>query len=120
MLEGRVQPSQQVSPPFKGTLVEMGFNTDREIDFTNTVLGRPPITFDVGTLEPLEDAKGNIVVKVKDYATSFDDPTTAQNIKNMAISFLNNHSGHAVEIDMSEVEEITVEFADELFWSIIH
>lgn len=109
--DGRVEPQQQF-PPFIGTCVEMQLSTDSKLDLPKTLWGHEPTDY---IENKYEDDRGNLVFRLRDYASSFGNRITGLRIRNLVSNLLKQNPGHSVVIDMSGVGIISSSFADELF-----
>lgn len=111
VLEGNVELRNHV-PPYKGTCVDMQFSTDRQIDLPKALWGHEPIDY---METKFEDDKGNLVFRLREYASSFGNRITGERLRNLVTNLLKQNPGHAVEIIMDDVVVISSSFADELF-----
>ena len=111
VVEGKVEAKPHF-PPYSGTCVDIQFYTDKPIDLPKALWGHRPVDY----MElAFEDDKGDLVFRLRDYATSFGNRITGERIRNLLVNLLKQKPGHVVRIDMSEVTVISSSFADELF-----
>lgn len=109
--DGKVEAASHF-PPYSGTCVEMQFATDKQINLPKALWGHDPVDY----MEiKFEDDKGDLVFRLRDYASSFGNRITGGRIKNLVVNLLKQNPGQAVEIVMDEVGVISSSFADELF-----
>lgn len=113
--QGRIEPQQQF-PGYLGTCVEMQFSTDLAIDLPKALWGHRPTDY----MElKFEDDKGELVFRLRDYATSFGNRITGERIRNLVMNLIVQNPGHAVRIVMEDISVISSSFADELFGKLM-
>lgn len=112
VLEGNVEPKYQF-PPVSGTVVEMQFDTNREIDLPKALWGHEPIDL-FETIYEREDCDESEFA-LRDYASSFGNRITGERMRKLVINLVRQTNGRSVRIDMSNVNIISSSFADELF-----
>ena len=99
-------------PPYPGTCVDMHFFTDTEIDLPKALWGHEPVDH----MEmKFEDDAGDLVFRLRDYASSFGNRITGERIRKLVTNLLIQNPGHSVRIVMDDISVISSSFADELF-----
>lgn len=112
VLDGKVEPKNNF-PPVDGTIVEMQFDTDKEIDLPKALWGHKPVDAFETNFE--RDDSDESEFALRDYATSFGNRITGERIRTLVINLLKQTNGRPIRINMSNVNVISSSFADELF-----
>lgn len=113
--ERRIEPKTHF-PPYFGTCVEMQFSSEIDIDLPKALWGHNPISH----IEmKFEDDIGDLVFKLRDYASSFGNRITGERIRNLVTNLIKQNPGHPVKIIMDDVAIISSSFADELFGKLM-
>jgi hypothetical protein len=111
LLDGKLEHTAHF-PHYKGTCVEMQFLTQQEINLPRALWGHKPVDY----MElKFEDDKGELVFKLRDYASSFGNRITGERIRNLVRNLLKQNPGKSIRISMSDIVVISSSFADELF-----
>ncbi|MBM3162687.1 MAG: DUF4325 domain-containing protein [Chlorobi bacterium] len=112
VLNGKVEP-QKNFPPVCGTIVELQFDTDREIDLPKALWGHKPIDIFETNFE--SDNSDESTFTLRDFASSFGNRITGERMRTLIMNLLKQTDGRPIRIDMSNVNVISSSFADELF-----
>lgn len=103
-------------PPYLGTCVEMQFQTDEVIDLPKALWGHETVSY---TELHFEDELGDLVFRLRDYASSFGNRITGEKIRTLVLNLLRQSPGHSVLIQMDDIGIISSSFADELFGKLM-
>ena len=112
VLEGNVEPKNNF-PPLSGTVVEMQFDTDKEIDLPKALWGHEPVDYFETKYEDYDMEES--VFTLREYASSFGNRITGERIRNLVVNLIGQTDGKSVRINMENVSVISSSFADELF-----